>query len=80
MINILIRYYNTIIKQQYYPKWWLKILEVMIEKGKGAKLGKLRIIQLIEADLQMIMRLSMNSKYSIETAILQKGWFMITAN
>ena len=34
----------------------------MIEKGKGAKLGKLRIIQLIEADLQIIIRLSMKNR------------------
>ena len=29
----------------------------MIEKGKGPKLGKLRTIQLIEADLQLLMRI-----------------------
>ena len=62
MIYILTRYYNTIIEQQYYPKRWLKILEVMIEKGKGAKLGKLRTIQLIEANLQMIMQIGINTR------------------
>ena len=40
----------------------MKILEVIIEKSKGVKLGKLRVIQLIEADLQMIMRLSMKNR------------------
>ena len=34
----------------------------MIEKSKGVKLGKLRVIQLIEADLQMIMRLSIKNR------------------
>ena len=29
----------------------------MIEKGKGPKLEKLRTIQLIEADLQLLMRI-----------------------
>ena len=32
------------------------MLDVMIGKGKGMLLGKLRIITLIEADLQCIMR------------------------
>ena len=40
----------------------MKILEVMIEKSKGVKLGKLRVIQLIEADLQIIMRLSIKNR------------------
>jgi hypothetical protein len=34
----------------------------MIEKSKGVKLGKLRVIQLIEADLQIIMRLSIKNR------------------
>ena len=36
---------------------WLKVLDVILEKGKGPIIGKLRIIQLIEADLQMIIRI-----------------------
>ena len=41
----------------------------MIEKGKGSTVGKLRIIQLIEANLQMIMRIFMNyrNKEKIES-------------
>ena len=41
----------------------------MIEKGKGPMIGKLRTIQLIEADLQMIMRICINNrnKYKIES-------------
>ena len=62
MIKILVRYYNIIIYQKYYPKRWLKILEVIIEKGKGPKLGKLRAIQLIKVDLQIIMRIGINTQ------------------
>ena len=58
--QILGKYYNTIMNQRYYPKQWLEILKVMIKKGKGAKLGKLQTIQLIEADLKIIMRIGIN--------------------
>ena len=32
-------------------------MDLILEKSKGPILGKLRIMQLIEADLQLIMRL-----------------------
>jgi len=39
----------------------------MIDKGKGLVVRKLRIIQLIEADLQLVMRIIFNqNKHSIE--------------
>ena len=50
MINILVTYYNLIIKNEYFPKRWLNILDAMLGKGKGMILRKLRIITLIEAD------------------------------
>jgi len=57
MPNILVSFYNLIIKRGYFPRRWLNILDVMIGKGKGMLLGKLRIITLIEADLQYVMRI-----------------------
>ena len=33
------------------------MLDIILEKGKGLILGKLRTMQLIEADLQLIMRI-----------------------
>ena len=36
---------------------WRKIVDTVIEKGKGPVLGKLRTIQLIKADLQLLMRI-----------------------
>ena len=41
--------------KRYYLKWWLKLLAVILEKGKGPIIEKLRTIQLIEADLQLLM-------------------------
>jgi len=69
MTNLLIKFYNMIIAVQFFPNRWLKTLVVMIEKGKGPVLGKLRTIQLIEADLQLLMRIFINdqNKGSIET-------------
>ena len=46
-----------IISNQCYPKRWLNILNNMLEKGKGPVLGKLRTIQLVEADFQLLMRI-----------------------
>ena len=57
MTKILIKFYNTIIKKQIYPKRWLKVLDIILEKGKGPILGNLRTIQLIEADVQLMMRI-----------------------
>ena len=40
----------------YYPERLKKFLEVIIEKGKGPVLDKLRITQLIESYLQLLIR------------------------
>ena len=55
--TMLVDYYNIIIKNNFHPTRWLDILDLILEKGKGPLLGKLRIIQLLEADLQLIIRL-----------------------
>ena len=62
MTEILVTYYNILIKNRYYSKRWLKILDTILEKGKGMILGKLRTIMLIEADLQYIMRIYLEDK------------------
>ena len=58
-----------IIIVQFFPKRWLKKLVVMIEKAKGSVLGKLSTTQLIEADLQLIMRMfvKIRNKGNMET-------------
>ena len=47
----------------YYPKSWTKVLDVIVDKGKECVAGKLRTIQLIEADSQLIMRMCMSQHY-----------------
>ena len=62
MTEILVEFYNIIIEVGYYPKRWQNIVDIMLEKGKGPKLGKLRTITLIEGDLQILMRIFMDGK------------------
>ena len=44
-------------KKGRYLERWIKLLAVMLEKGKGLILGKLRTTQLIEEDLQLLLRI-----------------------
>ena len=62
MTDLLVSYYNLITKNGHFPKRWLDILDVMIEKGKGMVSGKLRVISLIEEGLQHIMRTHLGDK------------------
>ena len=57
MTKILVRFYNTIVRKGHYLKRWIKLLDVTLEKVKGPILGKLRTTQIIEADLQLVMRI-----------------------
>ena len=40
----------------------MKILDVMIKKGKGPMFGKLRIIELIKSDVQILIRIIVNQR------------------
>ena len=74
--KILVACYNLIISNKFYPERWLKILNTMLEKEKGQLLGKLRTMQLVEVDFQLIMRVFMNERMAglIETdKIISKG-------
>ena len=44
MMAILVRFYNTIIKKEYYSQRWIKLLAIILEKGKGPIVGKLGTI------------------------------------
>ena len=57
MTKILVLFYNAVLKKGYYLNRWVKLLAVILEKGKGPIIGKLRTIQLIEGDLQILMRI-----------------------
>ena len=50
LTSLLVKYYNIIIIKGFYSNQWLKILDVMLKKGKGLVLRKLYTIQLIKAD------------------------------
>ena len=62
MTHVLVTFYNILIKNEHYPKRWLMMLDAMLGKGKGWIIGKLRIVTLIEADLQFRMRMKLGSK------------------
>ena len=55
-MNVLILFYNLVIQKGIVLERWRNVLDVMLEKGKGPILGKMRIIELIEGDLQIIVR------------------------
>ena len=57
MAKVVARFYNEMIKHNYFPSRWLDVLDVTIEKVKGSKTNKLRVIQIIEADLQLLIRI-----------------------
>jgi len=62
MSEILTSFYNIILRKGYFPNRWANIVDVMLEKGKGPRLGKLRTITLIEGDLQILMRIFLDAK------------------
>jgi len=41
MTCILVTILNVFLKRQYYPRRWLKLVDVTLEKGKSPVLGKL---------------------------------------
>ena len=40
----------------------VKKLNIVLEKGKVPVLGKLRVMQLVEADFQLLMRIFVNER------------------
>ena len=56
IVRTLVTFYNAIIKCNYCPSRCSKVVDMMIEKGKGPRLGKLRMLEMIEVDMQLIMR------------------------
>ena len=62
LTKVLVAYCNLLISNQCYPIRWIKALNAMSEKGNGPVLGKLRTMQLIEADFKMLMRIFENER------------------
>ena len=62
MVKMLVKFYNAIMKHDHFLNRQLDVLDVMIEKGKENKINKLRVIQIIESDLQLTMRIFLRNK------------------
>ena len=56
MINMLVTFHNAIIIHNNYSSRWSKVVDVTNEKVKGLRQGKLRILEIIEAGMQLIIR------------------------
>ena len=56
-IGMLLMFYNLTILIGIVLNRWRSVLDTMLDKEKGLVLGKLLIIELIEGDLQLIIRL-----------------------
>ena len=59
---LLVTHYNIIMRHQYFPARQKKTLDTTLEKGKKPTIENLRTIQLIEADLQILMRILVNQR------------------
>ena len=57
MVEASIKFHNILSRCNNCPERWLKDEDDVIEKGKGLKLGKLRVTQLIEAESQLFLRI-----------------------
>ena len=65
MNNILVVHCKLIIKEEYYLKRWLNILDTMSGKDKGITLEKPYMIILIEVDIQHIIRIHLSNKNEV---------------
>jgi hypothetical protein len=49
----------------FFPEWWKQAVDVMLEKITGVpRSNKLRIIQLLEADLNQVLRIAFTRNIS----------------
>ena len=53
MVKMLVKFDNIIIKFNHCPSTWSKVVDVMIEKVKGPRLGKVRTLEMIGDDMQL---------------------------
>lgn len=59
------RFINVTIKNEHVLRRWLDVADITLEKGKGPRIDKLRIIQLIEGDLQLVFRILVSNRTSV---------------
>ena len=77
MVFVLVTLLNLFLKQCYYPQRCSKLVETSFERGKGPTIGKLRYITLIEGNLQIEMRMSLNSDHK---ELIEKDEWISKAN
>ena len=83
ILEVLVQFYNVIIKHNHYPSMWLKIVDIVLEKEKVPRLKKLRTLEMIEAYLQLVMRMCLEIRMNeivdldlrLSNAIMDKRTF-----
>ena len=53
MMGILVTILNIFLKRQYYPRCWLKLVDVILEKGKGPK-NSLKRVHKVDLDGKIV--------------------------
>lgn len=56
VVEAFAKLYSKIVQNHIVLKWWNNAIAVMLKKRKGPRIDKLIIIQLIQSDVQMLMR------------------------
>ena len=56
-MSALVFFCSMLLKHVHYVNRWVNAVDIALKKGKGPVLGKLRILTLIEGDLQALMRI-----------------------
>ena len=81
MTVVLVTSYNQLLKEAFYPKRWLSLVETTLKKAKAQSQeieesctnGRADKMEMIETDGRFLKaRHSSRKKYEIESAILQK--------
>ena len=75
-MSIMVKLVNTCVQNNILLQRWLKVVQVMLCKCAGNyNIEKLRVIQLIEADLNMYFRLIWGKR--LVQHIIQRGHFLL---
>ena len=61
MTFMLVKMLNIFLQRRHCPKRQLKLLNILLENGKGSKLGKLHNVTLVERDSQIGMRIALGA-------------------
>ena len=62
MVDVLVTFYNFVIKFNNFPERWLKVVDTLIEKRKVPRINKSIPLEMIEADMQSTMRIYLGNR------------------